>query len=114
MFKNKKEPVKTTLFKYEGVFVTIDGEKHYTGLYKWAYKDALVCSVPEYIMRDANNDGYIQDDSGTMYILCNIKSIKWIVIEMKEVYKYMLDDYKIFYTNDEVEKMVELYESKKA
>ena len=94
------------LQKYRPLFVTTDGEKHCGITYKYINSSRLIVSVPEYIMINIKNDGYIKDNNRVMYPLPNVVSIRWELIEekVKQYYKGEYE-YQIFFTAEEVENM---------
>lgn len=94
------------LQKYRPLFVTTDGEEHCGITYKYINSSRLIVSVPEYIMINIKNDGYIKDNNRVMYPLPNVVSIRWELIEekVKQYYKGEYE-YQIFFTAEEVENM---------
>lgn len=102
--KEKFSPKPSYLQKYSAIFTTIDG-KEYRSTYKWTRKSGLRCSVPEYLMLIIKEDGYIEADDYTIYILSNVVSIKWELIDEKIVSEDFSNSFKIFFTNEEVEQM---------
>lgn len=85
-----KELFKSTLPKikvqrYKPVFVTVDGMEHEGPTYNWIIPSRIKCSPSTYIMYDVSSDGYLRDKEGVMYILSNIISINWQVVEEREV-----------------------------
>jgi hypothetical protein len=85
-----KEIFKSTLprikiKKYKPVFVTVDGREHEGPTYNWIIPSRIKCDPSTYIMYDVSSDGYLRDKEGVMYILSNIISIDWQVVEEKEV-----------------------------
>lgn len=111
MFQRKKNEqksskVKTALLqKYQPVFITVNGESHVGCEYKWANDSGLLCSVPEYIMIYIKKDGYMKDTDGIIYPLQNIVSIKWELLEEKNVADIFSNTYQIFFSDEEVEAM---------
>ena len=91
---------------YRHIFITTDGEEHCGVTYKYANSSRLTISVPEYIMIDIENDGYIKDSNRVMYPLPNVVSIRWELIDekVKQYYKGEYE-YQIFFTAEEVENM---------
>jgi hypothetical protein len=85
MFKKLFEKEKINIRKYKPVFITVDGKEHEGPEYNWIIINRLKCSAPEYIMIDVTSDGYLRDKKGIMYILSNIISIDWQVVEKREV-----------------------------
>ncbi len=85
-----KELFKSTLPKikvqrYKPVFVTVDGREHEGPTYNWIIPSRIKCSPSTYIMYDVSSDGYLKDKEGVMYILSNIISIDWQIVEEREV-----------------------------
>jgi hypothetical protein len=70
-----------TLRKYKPNFTTTDGNKHEGTVSRWAIKERLKCSIPQYLMINITSDGYIEDKEKIMYPLTNIISIEWEVVE---------------------------------
>ena len=85
MFKRFKEAItptlQLTLEKYKAVFKTVDGEMHETECFNWGNPKGLLCSVPDYIMSDRE---YLTDVNGVKYPICNIISIKFILVKTME------------------------------
>lgn len=81
MFKKRITNNKVTLKKYKAAFVTIDNVRHEGCKYNWVITDRLCCRVPEYLMIDIKSDGYIEDETGIMYMLPNVISIEWALID---------------------------------
>lgn len=76
---------KTKLDVFEKVtleFTTVDGAKHFTRPYNWCKVSSINCTVEEYIMIDARDDGYLIDDKGILYPLSNILSITKSCVEL--------------------------------
>lgn len=101
-----KKPKTITLQRFQPYFTTIDNVVH-EGIdtYKWANANGLRCSVPEYLMIYVKSDGYMEDKEHVMYLIQNIISIKWKLLEEKIV----LDEFyrEIFFDDEEVSKMTE-------
>lgn len=91
---------------YRPIFTTIDGEEHYGITYKYADSSRLRVSVPEYIMINIEDKGYIKDDDEIMYPLQNVASIRWELVDEKIKQCYS-DEYRfqIFFDDEEVEDM---------
>lgn len=85
MFKKLFENPKIKIQRYKPVFVTVDGKEHEGTTYNWIIPTRIKCSPSTYIMYDVSSDGYLKDKKGVMYILSNIISIDWRVVEEKEV-----------------------------
>lgn len=85
MFKRFKEAIipllQLTLEKYKAVFKTVDGEMHETECFNWGNPKGLLCSVPDYIMSGRE---YLTDVNGVKYPICNIISIKFILVKTME------------------------------
>ena len=81
MFNNLFKKNIITLRKYKPSFITTDGNKHEGRVYRWAIKERLKCSIPQYLMIDITSDGYIEDKEEIMYPLANIISIEWEVVK---------------------------------
>lgn len=101
LFKKKKRMV--TVQKFRPVFTTVDGNTHIGINYKYVIADRLLCSVPEYIMIDIKDNGYIQDNCYIMYPLANIVSINWDLIDEREI-EDKFDNFQIFITKEEVDR----------
>lgn len=82
LFKNEKK--KVTLQKFKPFFITIDGVEHEGLEYSWYISERLI-SVTEYIMVDIKRDQYIKDKNEFMYMLSNVISIRWELLEEKIV-----------------------------
>jgi len=95
MFKKLFEKEKINIRKYKPVFITVDGKEHEGLEYNWIIINRLKCSAPEYIMIDVTSDGYLRDKEGIMYILSNIISIDWQVIEEKIV-EDTFDEFEVY------------------
>lgn len=54
------------LQKYRPIFIATDGEEHCGVTYKYINSSRLTVSVPEYIMINIKNDGYIEDSNRVM------------------------------------------------
>ena len=104
MFKNKKlfEKEKITVQKFKPFFVTVDGIEHEGLNYKWGITNRLLCTIPEYIMIDIEENGYIKDKNEIMYPLTNIVSIEWKLLEEK-IIEDNFSKYQIFVTTKELE-----------
>ena len=85
MFKKLFENPKIKIQRYKPFFVTVDGKEHEGSTYNWIIPARIKCSPSTYIMYDVSSDGYLRDENGVMYILSNIISIDWRVVEEKEV-----------------------------
>lgn len=85
MFKKLFENPKIKIQRYKPVFVTVDGKEHEGLTYNWIIPTRIKCSPSTYIMYGVSSDGYLKDKEGVMYILSNIISIDWQVVEEKEV-----------------------------
>ena len=62
---------------YTMLFKTTDGEEHRYSKFRYADPKSITCTIPEYIMISVISDGYCMDDSGVMYPLSNVLSIRW-------------------------------------
>ncbi len=82
-FKNflKKEPEMVEVCSYHAIFKTIDGEIHHS-YFNYLDLNNLTCDGPTYIMIGKK---YLKDDTGTMYPIQNIISIKWEINDTKKV-----------------------------
>lgn len=85
MFKKLFEKEKITIRRYKPIFVTVDGKEHEGYTYNWIITNRLRCSPPNYIMIDVTSDGYLKDTNGVMYLLNNIVSIDWQIVEERQV-----------------------------
>ena len=104
LFKKKLfEKKMVTVQKFRPVFTTVDGNTHIGINYKYGIANRLLCSVPEFIMIDIKDDGYIKDDCGVMYPLANVVSINWDLIDEKEI-EDKFGEFQIFITKEEVDK----------
>lgn len=111
--EQKSSKVKTALLqKYQPIFITVDGESHVGCEYKWANDSGLLCSVPKYIMIYIEQDGYMEDKDGIFYPLQNIVSIKWKLLEQKNVADIFSNTYQIFFSDEEVEAMTAVEDEK--
>ena len=75
-------PIDSHFEKWVCSFVTVDNKihlRHYDRL--WSKANGLICTVPEYLMIENKECGYLKDDEGVMYPLENIVSIKWMLLE---------------------------------
>ena len=75
-------PVDSHFEKWRCFFITVDNKghlRHYDKL--WSKASGLTCTVPEYLMIENKECGYLKDDEGVMYPLENIVSIKWMLLE---------------------------------
>lgn len=95
MFKKLFRKEKINIRKYKPVFITVDGKEHEGPVYNWIIVDRLKCSAPEYIMIDVRSDSYLRDKEGIMYILSNIISIDWQLVEEREV-EDTFDEFKVY------------------
>lgn len=94
MFKKLFEKEKVTARRYRATFTTVDGKEHEGCVYNWMLINR-VRDPERYIMIDIQSDGYIEDSNGIMYILSNIVSIDWQIVEERTVEdKY--SEYQIF------------------
>lgn len=87
--KNKEKEFKKIkvihLEKYQPIFITTDGVKHQGHKYNWFDSDGLLCTVPQYIMISVKSNGYLEDENDIVYPLQNILSIKWQLVDNKEL-----------------------------
>ena len=91
---------------YRPIFITTDGEEHCGVTYKYANSSCLSISVPEYIMINIEDKGYMKDDNGVMYPLQNIASIRWELLDEKTKQCYSGEyRFQIFFDDEEVEDM---------
>lgn len=98
MFKKLFEKPKIKIQKYKPVFITVDGKEHEGPEFNWIIPCRIKCTPSKYIMYDISSDGYLRDKEGIMYILNNIISIDWQVIEEREVEdKY--SEYQVYISN---------------
>lgn len=94
MFKKLFEKEKVTARRYRATFTTVDGKEHKGCVYNWMLINR-VRDPERYIMIDIQSDGYIEDSNGIMYILSNIVSVDWQIVEERTVEdKY--SEYQIF------------------
>ena len=101
-FKKVFEKEKVTVQKFKPLFTTVDGVEHEGKSYGWCISDRLTCEVPKYIMTFIKSDGYIKGKDEIMYILSNIISIRWDLLE-ERIVEDNFSEYKIFLTTDELE-----------
>ena len=85
MFNIFKEKTIITIQKFKPFFITTDGIRHEGLDYPWYIADRLRCTVPEYIMIDIKSNGYIEDKDKIMYLLPNIISIEWKLLEERKI-----------------------------
>jgi hypothetical protein len=85
MFENLFKKEKVTLCRYKPVFITIDNKIHEGKTSDWVIVQKVRTPVPDYLMLDVKEDGYIKDELGDMYILSNIICITWKKAEQKKV-----------------------------
>ncbi len=98
MFKKLFEKPKIKIQKYKPIFITVDGKEHEGQTYNWIIPSRIKCTPPTYIMYDVSSDGYLRDKEGILYILNNIISINWQVVEEREVEdKY--SEYQVYISN---------------
>ena len=94
MFKKLLEKKQVVARRYKAVFTTVDGKEHEGCTYNWMLINR-VRNPEHYIMIDIKSDGYIEDVAGVMYILNNVISLDWQVVEERQVEdKY--SDYQVF------------------
>lgn len=100
-------PVDSHFEKWACSFVTVDNKihlRHYDRL--WSKASGLTCTVPEYLMIENKNCGYLKDDDGIMYPLTNVISIKWTLLD--ECDRKLPDNVKmgikIYFSPEELEK----------
>lgn len=94
MFKKLFEKEKVTARRYRATFTTVDGKEHEGCVYNWMLINRVI-NPERYIMIDVQSDGYIEDSNGIMYLLSNIVSIDWQIVEERKVEdKY--SEYQIF------------------
>lgn len=98
MFKKLFEKEKINIRKYKPVFITVDGKEHEGHEYNWIIVNRLKCSAPEYIMIDIRSDGFLRDKEGIMYILSNIISIDWRIVEEREI-EDNYSEYQVYISN---------------
>ena len=98
------EPPRVSFQRYQPFFKTIDGMEHEGVSYKWACREKLNCTIPEYLMTSIKCDGYAEDVNGLMYPLTNIISIEWKLLEEQTI-KSFLPEYKVFYTSEEIKEL---------
>lgn len=55
-------------------------------------------------MTEIKETGYILDKDQEMFLLKNIKSIKWELLEERLAVKPVIEEYCIFYNNDDLNK----------
>jgi hypothetical protein len=103
-YKDLNTPPKVTLRKYQPFFTTIDNVVHEGIQYNYGIVDRLTYSksLPRDIMIDIKHDDYIEDSAGTMYLLANVVSIEWKLLDELIVYD-IFDIYKTFVNSDELE-----------
>ena len=104
LFKKEFSKNMVTLQKFKPVFTTVDGHKHIGFEYHYGIVERLRCSVPEYIMIDIKNDGYLEDNDGVMYPLTNIVSIDWQLVDEKKV-EDKFGEYQTCVTTKDVEQI---------
>lgn len=85
MFKKLFKKEKVTLCRYKPIFITVDGKKHEGRTSDWVITQKIRTPVPDYLMLDIKEDGYVKDNFGNMYILSNIICIEWQRVEQKKV-----------------------------
>ena len=105
--KKNKESKTIHLQKFQVFFTTTDGVEHEGLKYKWINRDGLLCTVPEYIMIEIKDEGYVEDQNGIMYPLQNVLSIDWGLIDEKTVLDNFCHEFEVVFDNDRVEKMTE-------
>lgn len=94
MFKKLLEKEMLTARRYRAVFTTVDGKEHKGCIYNWMLTNRVI-NPERYIMIDIQSDGYIEDSDGIMYIINNVVSINWQIVEERKVEdKY--SEYQIF------------------
>lgn len=92
--------------KKEAVFITVDGKEHKNTLYNWCRISGLISrSFEKYAMIGISSDGYIKDNDGVIYPLNNVMSIRWNLVEQIDKIIAYGQQYKIWFTDEEVEKM---------
>lgn len=84
------------VFHYTANFITIDNKKHEYSQSLYINPNALICSIPDYLMIPIKSQNYIKDDTGIMYPLQNVISIEWIIDSKINVVE--TSPYKIFYS----------------
>lgn len=99
-------PVDSHFEKWRCFFITVDNKghlRHYDKL--WSKASGLICTVPEYLMIENKECGYLKDDEGVMYPLENIVSIKWMLLEEcdRKLPDTMEAGRKIYFTQEELE-----------
>ena len=102
----KSSPVDSHFEKWVCSFVTVDNKTHlrrYDRL--WSKASGLICTVPEYLMIENKECGYLKDDEEVMYPLENIVSIKWMLLEEcdRKLPDTMEAGRKIYFTQEELE-----------
>ena len=100
-------PINSHFEKWVCSFVTVDNKihlRHYDKL--WSKASGLICTVPEYLMIENKECGYLKDDEGVMYPLENIVSIKWMLLEEcdRKLPDTMEAGRKIYFSPEELEK----------
>jgi hypothetical protein len=108
---NKKSNVKEKIFekkkariqKFKPYFTTIDGVEHEGVNYNWCISDRVSCTVPEYLMISINHDKFIEDVNEIMYMLSNVISIRWELLD-ERIVEDKFSDFKVFLTNKDLEK----------
>lgn len=101
--KMATEKKMVTAQKFKPVFTTIDGDTHIGSGYNYGIAERFRCSIPEFIMIDVKDDGYLKDDKNVMYPLANIISIDWKLEDEKKV-EDKFGDFTLFVTKKEMEK----------
>lgn len=108
MFGKIKETViaKPMLLRsYRPIFKTIDGEEHVGIRYKYADENRVKGSVPELLMISVKNNGYLVDMESKMYLIPNIISIEWDLVD-EQIKQYQGKyEWQIYYDKEEVEQM---------
>lgn len=93
------------LRSYQAVFKTIDGEEHIGIRYNYVDENQVRRSVPQLLMIDIKNDGYLLDTDLKMYPLSNIISIEWIIADEK-IKQYQREyEWQMYFDENEVEQM---------
>ena len=107
---NKIKEIKekeVTIKKYKPYFITTDEKKHEGATYGWYVADRLNCTVPQYLMSFIREDGYIEDRSGIMYLLSNVMSIEWYLVEESTIKEDKISPLAVIITTNELDKILE-------
>lgn len=99
----KKEVPKLKLQLIQAEFKTTDGEIHKSYNHGWFNVSCLSCNAVEYLMMDFVRDGYIEGNDNAMYPLTNVISIKWDIVDEKEIPDNGIKFPKIIYSSKDIE-----------